>query len=124
MENPKTIHVWAAAPTPLTSDLRIDIPAVERMVAEAIAGGLTGFFLGGTCGEGLWLPNRERRRLVETVACAAGGRLELGAQVSDNSVPRILDNMREMADAGATIAIIAPALAMMNATPPRITELF
>ena len=124
MEKPLPIHVWAAAPTPLTNDLKVDVPSVRCLVEQSVGGGLTGLFVGGTCGEGLWLPNLERRRLVAEVAAAAGGRLEIAVQVSDNSVPRILDNIREAADAGANIAIIAPPLAMMNATPARITGLF
>lgn len=124
MEKPISIHMWAAAPTPLIQNLRVDIPSVQRLVEQSVAGGLTGLFLGGTCGEGLWLPNAERRKLVKAVADAARGRLEIAVQVSDNSVPRILDNIREAAEAGAHIAIMAPALAMMNATPARITALY
>lgn len=124
MENPKPIHVWAAAPTPLTAALGIDVPAAEKMVADAVAGGLHGLFLGGTCGEGLWLRDRDRRVLVETVARAAHRRLEIAVQVSDNSVPRVLDNIAEARQAGADVAVVAPAMAMMNATPSRIAALF
>jgi len=48
----------------LQADLKVDLPSVERMIHDAVAGGLTGVFLGGTCGEGPWLPDRERARLV------------------------------------------------------------
>ena len=55
---------------------------------------------------------------------AADGRLKIAAQVSDNSVPRILDNAAMAADAGVNYAIIAPPATMLNATPERITALF
>jgi dihydrodipicolinate synthase/N-acetylneuraminate lyase len=119
-----SLHYWSAAPTPLNSDLSIDTPSLERMIHAAIADGLTGLFLAGTCGEGPWLPNRERIRLVEAGARIAAGRLKIAAQVSDNSVPRILDNIRDMAGAGADYAVISHPAVMFNPTPERIAGLF
>lgn len=98
--------------------------AVERMVGDSIANHITGLFLGGTCGEGPWLPNRERSRLIRTVVAAANSRLQIVAQVSDNSVERIVDNIHEAAEAGAHIAMIAPPATMLNATPDRIASHF
>ena len=111
-------------PTPLTPDLRVDTASVEKTVRAAIEDGCNGLFLGGTCGEGPWLPDRERGRLVAAAAKTADGKLKLAMQVSDNSVPRILDNVRIAADAGADYGIIASPGVMMNATPDRITALF
>jgi 4-hydroxy-tetrahydrodipicolinate synthase len=119
-----SVEFWSAAPTPLTSDLKVDVTAVERMVHAAIADGMTGLFLAGTCGEGPWLPNRERNRLVKVATQAAQGRLRIAAQVSDNSAPRILDNIFDIAEAGADFAILAPPFKFMNATPLRIAALF
>jgi 4-hydroxy-tetrahydrodipicolinate synthase len=118
------VHLWSAVPTPLTSNLTIDIPSVERTIRDAIAGGIQGVFLAGTCGEGPWLQDRERSRLVQATVAAAGGKLKIAAQVSDNSVPRILDNVARMAEAGADYAIIAAPATMMNATPDRVAALF
>ena len=120
MKSSPVIHFWSATPTPLTADRRVDLPAVERMVHDALANRISGLFLGGTCGEGAWLPNRERSRLIKAVAAAAGGRLELVAQVSDNSLPRILDNIHDAAEAGATVAMIASPATMLNATACRV----
>lgn len=116
--------LWSAVPTPLNNDLTVDIPAVERTIRDAIAGGIQGVFLAGTCGEGPWLQDRERSRLVKATAAAAGGKLKIAAQVSDNSVPRILDNVARMAEAGADYAIIAAPATMLNATPERVAALF
>ncbi|MBL9213897.1 MAG: dihydrodipicolinate synthase family protein [Opitutaceae bacterium] len=124
MKSSSVIHFWSATPTPLTADRRVDDASVERMVRDALANRITGLFLGGTCGEGPWLPNRERSRLVKAVAAAAGGRLELIAQVSDNSVARIVDNMRDAAEAGATMVMIASPATLLNGTPDRIAAHF
>ena len=118
------VPIWSAVPTPLTADLKVDVASVERMVAAAVAEGVEGLFVAGTCGEGPWLPDRERVRLMTEAVRAAAGRLKIAAQVSDNSVPRILDNAAVAADCGVDFAIIAPPATLLNATPDRITALF
>jgi 4-hydroxy-tetrahydrodipicolinate synthase len=124
MKPPPTVRIWSAVPTPLHPDLTVDVNAVQKTVAAAVQDDIQGLFLAGTCGEGPWLPDRERLRLVETAAKAAGGRLKIAAQVSDNSVPRIMDNIEAAAKAGADYAIIAAPALFMNATPERIAALF
>ena len=124
MKSPPSVPIWSAVPTPLTADLRVDVASLEKMVAAAVAEGAEGLFVAGTCGEGPWLPDRERRRLMETAVHAAAGRLKIAAQVSDNSVPRILDNAAVAAECGVDFAIIAPPATLLNATPDRITALF
>ena len=124
MKEPRSFQFWSAVPTPLKPDLTVDVSSVEKMVEASIADEIEGLFLAGTCGEGPWLPNRERTRLVKAAAQAAGGRLRIAAQVSDNSVPRILDNMQDMAASGADYAVIAAPAVMFNPTPERIAALF
>lgn len=118
------VQVWSAAPTPLTADLTIDLPSVDRMIRDAVANGIQGIFLAGTCGEGPWLSDKERIRLVQAVVAQAKGKLKIAVQATDNSVPRILDNIRQAADAGADYAIIAAPATFMNATPDRVVALF
>ena len=124
MKTLPAVQIWSAAPTPLTDDLKVDVASVERMVRAAIAEGVHGLFLAGTCGEGPWLPDTERRRLVQAAVAAAEKRLKIAVQVSDNSVPRILNNATRAAEDGADYAIIASPATMMNATPERIVALF
>jgi dihydrodipicolinate synthase/N-acetylneuraminate lyase len=118
------VRIWSATPTPLTADLTIDLPSVGNLVRDAVASGIQGLFLAGTCGEGPWLPDRERIRLVRAVVAEAKGRLKIAVQATDNSVPRILENIRQAADAGADYAIIAAPATFMNATPERVVTLF
>jgi dihydrodipicolinate synthetase family protein len=56
--------VWSATPTPFTDDMVVDNQSVNRMVAHHCRLGVKDLFLAGTCGEGAWLPEREKRRLV------------------------------------------------------------
>lgn len=122
--NSSPTHLWSAVPTPLTTELNVDSGAVEKMIHATIAEGITGVFLAGSCGEGPWLSDRERNRLVQAAVNAAGGQLQLAMQVSDISVPRMLDNIRAAQQAGAHYAVIAQPTLMENATPDRIAALF
>lgn len=119
-----SMQIWSAAPTPLTADFTVDVASVGKMVDDAVAGGIHGLFLCGTCGEGPWLPDRERVRLVSAAAARAHGRLKIAVQTTDNSKPRILENIRQAADAGADYAILAAPTVCINATPERMAGLF
>lgn len=121
---PTGVQIWSAAPTPLTPELRVDVASVERMVEAAVTEGMHGLFIAGTCGEGPWLGDTERVRLVQAVVKTAAGRLKIAAQVSDNSVQRVVDNAQRMAEAGADYAVIAAPAIFLNATPERITAHF
>lgn len=116
--------VWSATPTPLTDRMAVDAPSLKRMVAHHCRLGVKGLFLAGTCGEGAWLPEREKRRLVETVAKHASGKLLVSVQVTDNSAARILDNMRAAREDGADIAVIAPPYFLLNANPRTLLNLY
>lgn len=116
--------VWSAAPTPFTPRMRIDEVAVKRLIEHHLRLGVKGVFLCGTCGEGPWMPDRERRALVCAAVAAARGRLVIAVQVTDNSAARILDNMRSIAEDGADLAVIAPPFFLMNATPDNVAALY
>jgi 4-hydroxy-tetrahydrodipicolinate synthase len=116
--------VWSAAPTPFNDDWKVDTESVNRMVEHHLRLGVRGLFLGGTCGEGPLLPERERRRLVQTVVEQARGRLVVSVQVTDNSALRILDNIAAARADGADIAIIAPPYFMSNMNPQTLQDLY
>ena len=116
--------VWSATPTPLTPKMAVDTQSVKRMVDHHLRLGIRGLFLAGTCGEGAWMPERQKRLLVETVAKYAKGKMLVSVQVTDNSAARILDNMRTVREDGADIAVIAPPLFLLNATPRTLLNLY
>ena len=124
MKSTPAVQIWSAVPTPLSSDLKVDELSVERMVHAAVHDGIQGLFLAGTCGEGPWLADREKHVLVKAAVRAAGGRLKIAVQTSDNSVPRIRDNVQAASAAGADYAIIASPATFLNATPERIVNHF
>ncbi len=106
MQLPYTI--WSATPTPFFDTEELDTPALGRLVEQHLQLGLSGLFLAGTCGEGPFMPNRQRNELVRHVRRLAGDRLTLAVQVSDTSAARVRENMACAEDAGADFVIIAP----------------
>src|SRR5208283_186826 len=116
--------VWSATPTPFTNDLQLDTLAVKRLVGHHRRLGVNGLFLAGTCGEGACMPERQKRTLVQTVVKHAKGKMLIAVQVTDNSAARILDNIRAAKEDGADIAVIAPPLYLMNATPENVLALY
>lgn len=116
--------VWSATPTPFTDGMTVDAESVKRMVDHHIRLGVNGLFLAGTCGEGPWMPDGHRRRLVELAAKHAAGRLVLAVQVTDNSAARIVEKARWARDDGADVAVIAEPYFLLNATPRTLGDLY
>ncbi|MFP3905202.1 MAG: dihydrodipicolinate synthase family protein [Armatimonadota bacterium] len=119
-----TGYVWSATPTPFTDDMQIDRISVERLVEHHIKLGIDGLFLLGTCGEGAWMTDEQRREFVRSVVSTAAGELKIAVQVTDNSAARVLDNIERVAEDGADIAVIAPPYFFMNDTPERIVDFY
>jgi dihydrodipicolinate synthase/N-acetylneuraminate lyase len=116
--------VWSATPTPFTDKMEIDIPSVKRMVEHQVRLGIKGLFLAGTCGEGPWMPDHDRRLLTQAVAKYNRGRMLVAVQVTDNSAARILDNAANAAEDGADIAVIAPPFFHGNPAPDVLLRLY
>ncbi len=116
--------VWSAAPTPFTEGMQIDIASVERMIEHHFRLGISGLFIAGTNGEGPWMSEAQKRRLVSAVAECVDGQIPVAVQVSDNSSARIIANMYAAMEDGADIAVIAPPAFLLNATPANIKKLY
>jgi 4-hydroxy-tetrahydrodipicolinate synthase len=112
--------VWSATPTPLTSNYRLDVPSVSRLVEHHVRMGVTGLMLAGTCGEGPWLAEADREALIRSAVTAARGRLRLAVQVTDNSAARTLANIERAAAWGAEIAVVAQPYFFLNGTADRL----
>lgn len=104
--NQQFVGVWSATPTPLTPSLEIDVPSVSRLVEHHIRMGVSGLFLGGTCGEGPLLSHRDLDLLTRTAAVAAGHRIKISVQVTDISYARVLENIKRAGDNGAEIGVV------------------
>lgn len=109
-----TRPLWSATPTPLTDDLQIDLVSTRRLVDHHLRLGVDGLFILGSCGEGPWLPREQQRTFMREVCEYNAGRMTIGAQVTDNSAPRIIENARIAAEEGADVAIMAAPWKLMG----------
>jgi len=116
--------VWSAIPTPFTAKMEIDVESVRRMVAHHVRLGIKGLFVCGTNGEGPWMTDVQRRKLLRAVIRFTRGRMPVAVQVTDNSAARILDNITMAQNEGADIAVIAPPYFVFNASPRNILKLY
>ena len=116
--------IWSASPTPFLSDGALDAQGIRNLVEQHARLGVTGLFLGGSCGEGPYMPASQLADLVEQAALAADGRFPIAAQVSDTSAARVCENMRRMRDAGAQVLVMAPPWIASFATPRFLRRYF
>jgi len=100
--------IWSATPTPFENDGALDLGGIERLVEHHVRLGVSGLFVGGTCGEGGFMPDAQRVDLVRRVKRLAGDRLHIAAHVSDTSAARVAENIARMTDAGADSVVVAP----------------
>jgi dihydrodipicolinate synthase/N-acetylneuraminate lyase len=91
--------------SPFTSDGRIDKPAVERLVAHLIQGGVQGIFALGTTGESASIHPAEKRRLVEFTVRAAAGRVTVYAGIAANCFQESLESAKTYAQIGADVLV-------------------
>ena len=116
--------VWSATPTPFNDRMQADVDDVNRLVEHHIAQSCGGLFIAGTCGEGPWMTDGERRRLVRGSVAASNKRLPIAVQVSDNSAARILVNAEMAAEEKADFVVIAPPRFLLNATSRALAKLY
>ncbi|MBQ6353288.1 MAG: dihydrodipicolinate synthase family protein [Lentisphaeria bacterium] len=115
---------WSAMSTPLTTDGRVDANAVEKLVEHQIKLGLKGLFIGGTAGEGPFLPDAERLRLIRLTVRFAANRLPIAFQITDNSAERMIENLNRYQDLGIDIAVIAPPFFQSDASQEFFFDLY
>ncbi|MDD4024455.1 MAG: dihydrodipicolinate synthase family protein [Kiritimatiellae bacterium] len=100
---------YSALFTPYTKDNRINTEMIGRLVEHQLAGGLRGFFVGGTTGESMLLTLDERKLVLETVVAANRGRGKVIAHVGAVRTEDSVDLARHAADCGADwVASVPP----------------
>jgi N-acetylneuraminate lyase len=77
----EALEIWAATPTPFTSDGKLALDVIAGQAAHLHAAGVTGAFVGGTTGEFAALDTAERVALVEAWRDTRPAGLRLGVHV-------------------------------------------
>ena len=92
--------------SPLHTTGDVDEVSVQRLVEHVLAGGCTGLFVLGGCGEGAWLTNAQRAAVVRTVVRAAAGRAPVLAGVMLAATGPAVDAARQAESEGADAVVL------------------
>jgi 4-hydroxy-tetrahydrodipicolinate synthase len=84
----------------------VDADAVHGLVEYVVAGGVSGLFVLGGCGEGAWLTFPQRRAVIKATRRAAGGRIPVLAGVMLPGTGPAVEAARQAADAGADAVVV------------------
>ncbi|NLF14199.1 MAG: dihydrodipicolinate synthase family protein [Anaerolineaceae bacterium] len=87
--------------TPLTAAGQVDAAGIKRLVNFLIDGGVSGFFVLGSSGEGPSLTLADRSKVIAETARAAAGRVPVLAGVLEPSTVRTIEAARLAEEAGA-----------------------
>jgi 4-hydroxy-tetrahydrodipicolinate synthase len=109
--------------TPLTSEGEVDAGSLARLVDHLVAGGVDALFVLGSSSEVAYLPDAQRRVVLDTVVGHVGGRVPVLAGVIDMTAPRVLAHARVAVAAGAS-GLVATAPFYTRTHPAEIRTHF
>ena len=94
--------VTPALATPLEPDgTHLNAAVVSALIAFLLERGVSGFFVGGTTGEGVLLSNKQRKSLHEAVVEVVDGRVPVLLHVGANTTAEALNLAQHGRDVGA-----------------------
>lgn len=82
--------VWPALVTPTNPDYSVNVPVLRKLVDYLTDKGVHGFYVGGSTGDGIFMPVPQRKLLAEAVMSHLDGRvpvvIHVGAVASDDAI--------------------------------------
>ncbi|WP_431899429.1 dihydrodipicolinate synthase family protein [Nonomuraea sp. bgisy101] len=109
--------------TPLTPDHQVDTASLTRLVDHLLAGGVDALFVLGSSSEVAYLPDAQRKVVLDTVTGHVGGQVPVLAGVIDMTTPRVLEHVRVAVEAGAA-GVVATAPFYTRTHPTEIRTHF
>ncbi|NOY78521.1 MAG: dihydrodipicolinate synthase family protein [Calditrichaeota bacterium] len=94
--------------TPITEDEKVDEDALLKLMNHVQEAGVHGIFVNSTTGEGIALENSERNRALDIVAKIRKKELLIFSGISDTSTRRTLQNLAQVEEKGADVAVLHP----------------
>jgi len=108
MKNPS--GVVSAMLTPFTANGKLDFVSMEKLVQYYQKSGLTGLFINGTTGEGLYLSPEEKYEILKFVKHQTKGKLELYACCIQPSTRQTIADIELMQDLDPDYFVAVPPL--------------
>lgn len=108
--------IWPALVTPSNDDHSVNVTIVRDLIDYLIDKGVDGFYVGGTTGEGIFMPVAQRKILVETALSQVNNRVPIIVHVGAISIDDATDMARQARDLGAAgiSSIIPPMYTTQN----------
>jgi 4-hydroxy-tetrahydrodipicolinate synthase len=100
--------VLPALVSPTTREGTVDEPAVGRLVEHVLDGGVTGLLALGSTGETASLDETARRKILESVVRAAGGRVPVLCGVAQSHLKAARAEVEAAARLGADAVLVTP----------------
>jgi 4-hydroxy-tetrahydrodipicolinate synthase len=117
MNLPKYHGIIPPMVTPLRDRDALDVAGLERLIEHILAGGVHGFFILGTTGEGPSLGYRLRKELIERTCRQVNRRVPVLVGITDTAFQESLNVARWSADAGADAVVVAPPYYLPEGQP-------
>ncbi|GAB3567853.1 dihydrodipicolinate synthase family protein [Amycolatopsis endophytica] len=92
--------------TPLRDDFTIDVDSLRRHLDGQLAAGVHGVFVLGSSSEVAFLPDRQRRVVIETTVEHVAGRVPVLAGCIDMTTLRVAEHVRVAEEAGADALVV------------------
>ena len=103
--------VYPALVTPSDAQGGVNFPALEQLVDYLLDKGIDGLYIGGTTGEGIFMPVEDRKRMAEAVLRRVDGRIPVIVHVGAVAAGDATALARHARDHGASgFASIMPPL--------------
>jgi N-acetylneuraminate lyase len=106
----KSRGIVAALVTPFTANGEVNDDALAELCEHTIRLGVGGLYICGTTGEGLFLSEAERERVVKAVVKASAGRADVIVNISHMDIRQVHRQAAYAADAGADAVSSLPPL--------------
>lgn len=92
--------------TPLASDEALDERGLEKLIEHVIAGGVSGIFVLGSCGEGPALSDSVKERLVRAVSAQAKNRVAVLVGAFSVGTRQTIDLAQRLLKNGGDVAVL------------------
>lgn len=103
--------IYPALVTPSNTDNTVNVDVLRRLVDYLLDKEVDGFYVGGTTGEGIFIPVSQRKILAETVLEQVGGRVPIILHVGAVSIDDAIDLAQHAQEHGvAALSSIIPPM--------------
>jgi 4-hydroxy-tetrahydrodipicolinate synthase len=100
--------ILCATVTPLRADETVDTEAVGRICHHVVDGGVDGFLVLGSTGEGLALDREAKKAIIRTTRESIPSNMPLIAGCGATSTKMAIDNIHDAEECGADAVILTP----------------